>query len=247
MQADITLLAQKENIMDVDFANFDKHFSPKQLSDFVFKSQADLQLLESLISNKREFPGGGRNGILLYGPPGTGKTTLATLLPSLVEQTRQQRDASEDLYVHCFGDDKTEVEIVKLATRFINIGSDAYFYRTLDEVDSLTEGAMKALKSVMDTGNKNALYFFTTNNVKKISDAIRDRCHQINMVAPSQSWVGFVRRVLNAYSVKAYTDAEIISQILSCDGSARSIAEEARKLVQHYYNIWADLTPPVLP
>jgi replication-associated recombination protein RarA len=237
----------KENIMQVNFENFSKTFEPKKLSDFVFGGVKDQEFLESLVNNMLEFPGGGRNGILLYGPPGTGKTTLARMLPSLVEQARYQRDATEYLFIPCFGEDKTEEKIISLATRYLNLGSDAYFYRILDEVDSLTPAAMKALKSVLDTGTDSALYIFTTNDISKVSDAVRDRCYEINMVASASEWVPIVRKILDAYNVKAFTDAQIVTQISALLGSARKIQEKAKDLVQHYYNANPNLVPPVLP
>ena len=60
-------------------------FTPNCLDDFLFSNPADKRTLELILSRKLPFPFGGKTGILLHGTWGSGKTTLAELLPELLE------------------------------------------------------------------------------------------------------------------------------------------------------------------
>ena len=59
--------------------------TPNCLDDFLFSNHTDKHTLELILSRKLPFPFGGKTGILLHGTWGTGKTTLAELLPELLE------------------------------------------------------------------------------------------------------------------------------------------------------------------
>jgi Holliday junction resolvasome RuvABC ATP-dependent DNA helicase subunit len=59
--------------------------TPNCIDDFIFSNQSGRSLLEMILSRQLPFPLGGKSGILLHGIWGTGKTTLAQLLPELIE------------------------------------------------------------------------------------------------------------------------------------------------------------------
>mgnify|MGYP006219845403 CR=1 FL=1 len=59
--------------------------TPNCLNDFLFSNATDRQTLEFILQRKLPFPFGGKSGILLHGTWGTGKSTLAKLLPGLLE------------------------------------------------------------------------------------------------------------------------------------------------------------------
>ncbi len=64
------------------------NFAPTTLNDMVFGNTTAKSKLEDIVSGDLPFPAFGKCGILLYGAWGTGKTTLAKMLPDLMEQAR---------------------------------------------------------------------------------------------------------------------------------------------------------------
>ena len=59
--------------------------TPNCIDDFIFSNLNERNLLEMILTRKLPFPLAGKTGILLHGIWGTGKTTLAQLLPELIE------------------------------------------------------------------------------------------------------------------------------------------------------------------
>ena len=141
--------------------------TPNCLDDFLFSNPADRQILELILCRKMPFPFGGKTGILLHGTWGTGKTTLAELLPELLETAYSetwdktlgvgQMPAPEPSHtqteVFRCGGGLSSTTIIQTVNNFNNRMPMWHFsqhdYFVLDEVERLTIGAQQSLRSPM--------------------------------------------------------------------------------------------------
>jgi DNA polymerase III delta prime subunit len=211
--------------------------NPNCLDDFLFSSGAEKQKLEYILSQKMPFPFGGKNGILLHGTWGTGKSTLAELLPELVETSHSgtwnmsqgagQMPAADRNSVitnifRCGGG----LSITNIANSIYS-GNDKFplwhqsnhHYYMFDEVDKLTVGAQQSLKAVM--GLKRCMFFFTTNYLHKVDMGIQNRCHliEMNQVTNLASYVPLGQAIVKKMGLPA---TAISSQVIEAKaGSAK--------------------------
>jgi DNA polymerase III delta prime subunit len=170
---------------------------PNCLDDFLFSNASDRQTLELILQRKLPFPFGGKSGILLYGTWGTGKSTLAQLLPGLLETAHSGtwntaqgvRQMPASVPDHCqtavfrCGGGLSSTAISQTVAKFNNHMPIWHFsqhdYFVFDEVDRLTIGAQQSLRSTMDLPR--CMFFFTTNYLSKIDPGIVNRCHLVEM------------------------------------------------------------------
>jgi replication-associated recombination protein RarA len=196
-------------------------YTPKSLADIVFWDDLNERKISDIIKGHTAFPNADVNAILLYGPPGTGKSTLAMMLPDLIEATlggqpgwyRYQR-------IYAPNNDAELIESLARTAETKPFGH--YQYIVLDELDVLTPSAMEGLKSIMAFGS--AVFIFATNRVHKIDDRVRDRSIMVDFrAAAPERWLPFARRVMADYGVPDVTDAALLQVVAGQNGSARRI------------------------
>lgn len=142
--------------------------TPNCLNDFLFSNATDRQTLEFILQRKLPFPFGGKSGVLLHGTWGTGKSTLAKLLPGLLEtaysgtwnlaqgvglMTTPVPDHCQTQVFRCGGG----LSITGISQTIMNHNNvmplwhySQHNYFVFDEVDKLTIGAQQSLRSTMD-------------------------------------------------------------------------------------------------
>lgn len=219
--------------------------NPNCLDDFLFSSIVEKQKLEYILSKKMPFPFRGKNGILLHGTWGTGKSTLAELLPDLLETThsgtwnmalgigqmpaRNRDEVITDIF-RCGGG----LSITNIANSIYGSTDKLpmwhntnHHYFMFDEVDKLTSGAQQSLKAVM--GVKRCMFFFTTNYLHKVDVGIQNRCHliEMNQVTNLTSYVPLGQAILNVMglSLGAISPQNIEAMAGKAKGSMRDFMD----------------------
>jgi DNA polymerase III delta prime subunit len=172
--------------------------TPNCIDDFLFSNTDDRLTLDLILSRKLPFPFNGKSGILLHGTWGTGKSTLASLLPELLETANsgtwnftngvgqmhaQVPSHTQTTLFRCGTGGLTSTVITqtveKLSDRMPLWHNSQHNYFVFDELDRLTINAQQSLRSTMDL--KRCMFFFTTNYVSKVDPAIINRCHLVEM------------------------------------------------------------------
>lgn len=215
--------------------------TPNCIDDFLFSNPTDRQTLEMILSRRLPFPFGGKSGILFHGTWGTGKSTLAKLLPGLLETAYEGTwnvaqgvglmpapvpDHCQTEMFRCGGGlSSTAIAqtVGKFSSRLPVWHFSQHDYFVFDEVDRLTIGAQQSLRSTMDLPR--CMFFFTTNYLSKIDAGIINRCHlvEMNQVTTASAYVPLGQAILAnmGLAVDAVSAKELQDIAVKARGSMR--------------------------
>lgn len=141
---------------------YEKH-RPKSLADMVLRNEYRIRFEDYLEQ-------GNIPHLLLYGPKGSGKTTLAYIVISALQAQRLVLNASSS--------DRGVATVKGKVTQFAKSqpldGKLKVIF--LDESDSMTPDAQRALRNTMETYSDTCRFILTANYIDRVLPEIQSRC-----------------------------------------------------------------------
>ena len=221
-------------------------FTPNCIDDFLFSNPKDRQLLELILQRRLPFPFAGKSGILLHGTWGTGKSTLAQLLPGLLETAysgtwnlaqgvgQMPTPLPDHCQTHVFrcGGGLSITDITQTIMNHYNRmplwHNSQHDYFVFDELDKLTQGAQQSLRPSMDL--KRCMYLMTTNYLNKIDKGIVNRCHlvEMNQINTPSAYLPLGQSILRQMGLgsAAFSDAALLAMAAQAQGSLRDFSND---------------------
>jgi DNA polymerase III delta prime subunit len=199
-------------------------YQPQTLPAFVFGNDESRQLIEDIVNGDLPFPFEGKTAILLFGTYGTGKTSLANLLPALIERGQTGEDLAMD--ADFFGCQQghtgtTILDLVKRQLSVVSFNKSGRHYYIFDEVDSLSKAAQAGLKTTLNS--KRAAFILTTNNISQLDRGLKDRCVLVEMNAATDADLLPLARRIAADEGVVLNDSQLLAAITGKNGSFRNV------------------------
>lgn len=141
--------------------------------------------------------------VLFYGPPGSGKSRLGRLLPHMI-----CKDLDPSMHMKRLHGSQATVAKVEGLLDFCKMtawNSLSMHVISIEEVDDVPVSIMNTLKGFLDDISDMedpTLMVMTTNNINKISSAVRDRCELVYVGLPSaEKLLPFAKSILGSEEV----------------------------------------------
>lgn len=149
-------------------------FRPKTLDEYVWRDPAQRKTVEAWIAE------GAVPHLMFSGKTGTGKTSLAELILRLMNIP-----SGDVLKINASRERKID-DILDRIVSFVStwaLGPTGIKYILLDEADSLSQLAQRALRGEMENYHDTCRFILTCNYPERIIDAIHGRCQGFHFEA----------------------------------------------------------------
>lgn len=172
--------------------NIKSNYEPQNISDLVIADLGVKTYLEDVVNG---YP---MENILLLGTNGTGKSTIAKLLPGLVEKGAYNYEwlAGEENF-----DVKKANKTLSNVIGLSNLSINKYFYVMFDELDKV-QTKLASFWQMVDTWPSKIIVIATANEYMYIDKPMRSRFKVLNF--PAVKAIDFLPRamqILNAEKV----------------------------------------------
>lgn len=194
-------------------------YRPRDVEEYIFQDKAQKTAFIKMIINQ-SIP-----HLLLSGIQGTGKTSLAKLLI-----TELDVDESDLLTINA--SDETSVDMVrdKIMPFITSFAVGNFKVVLLEEADSMSPTAQKALKFILEEYADVVRFIFTCNQEHKIIPPIKSRCQQFRFKSHSAIQVeALLQTILDAENV-AFNDELVSTYVALCYPDIRKTIQ----MVQQY-------------
>jgi len=204
---------------------------PESINDFIFGNPESKLRVEEICDGRQELPNAGKVGVLLYGTYGTGKTTLAKLLPELIELAKTDCELTYDAEFIACNQAINGTQVSSLIQRILAVHSlnqSGLHYFVIDEVDHLTPQAQESLKSILNT--KRGIFILTSNNISKLDKGLLNRCILIEMnAAPDIAYLPLANTLIGNTIVP---QQKLLAVINAANGSLRDIVNNIERFAR---------------
>nr|CAI3971148.1 clamp loader of DNA polymerase [Ochrobactrum phage ORM_20] len=155
-------------IADLKEKKYFQKYRPTVMDDIILDAKVKTEVQKFIDSG--EIP-----HLLFSGPPGIGKTTLIRIIADAV--------GADVLFINASakrGIDMIRHDIMNYCS--VRSLDDSPKIVHLDEADRLTAEAQDALRPIMEEFSKYVTFMMTANQRDRISDALKSRCLQIDLL-----------------------------------------------------------------
>ena len=157
-------------------------YRPKTFDELVFIDNTFKQNVRKWIDNKHL-----DTHLLLYGKPGTGKSSLVNVLLN---------ELSIKDYMRINVSNNTSIDDMRKVIDYASVPplNESFKLIILEEFERASKQAQDSLKYVLEKYSGWCVFIFTTNDISKVSDAIKSRCQMYHFNKVDME--GYVTRVI---------------------------------------------------
>lgn len=156
--------------------------------------------------------------LLFHGTPGTGKNSIVNILKESIKNVMLIINASEER-----GIDVIREKVMNFAKS--SAWENSLKIIVLNEADGLNYIAQDSLREIIETSSKYCRFILTCNHIGKISDAIRSRCNEFELLPKPSDIANRLIEILEMENVE-FTDEFLISLIKKYHTDIRKMIHE---------------------